>query len=480
MDTSDTLTREFATRDGAALAGPGRDDADPVLESLARTEAAYRSTRGVWARAIAEAERARDDLAAAEDARRAAEDEVRQLRDELAAEREQTARQRERANRLAAALKDVHKALFHGNVYDLILKACMTVTGATRGVYLAARGTDLLRARAAADVDGYPRKEPSAFVRALAAEVLGTGKAFVANEPAEWARFPAPDGPGESFADCLVAPAVLLGELSGVVLLADKPDGFDDEDARVVMGIGDQAAVALENQQLHAEVLRAYFSIVGVLADAIEAKDPYTRGHSAAVARLARRTAARLTDSEAVRAACCYGGLLHDVGKIGVSDGVLNKPGKLQPEEWTLMQAHVRIGRDLLARVPALDGVAEVVLHHHERYDGTGYPDGLKGDGIPLPARIVGVVDAYSAMTARRSYKESMPAAVARAELERCKGSHFDPRVVDAFLAVLDEPDEEADCPDDGCGLMPGATAEHDFRHVVRTPAIPVPPPRRT
>lgn len=473
MNTSELLSPDLTPADA-----PVSDDADPVLEGLDQADAAYRAMRARWARDLRDAQQARADLAAAEAARRAAEDEVRQLRADLAAERERTARQRERANRLAAALKDVHKALFHGNVYDLILKACMSVTGATRGVYLAARGPDRLRARAAADVDGYPRKEPSAFVRALAGEVLGTGKAFVANEPAEWARFPAPDGPGEAFADCLVAPAVLLGEVSGVVLLADKPDGFDDDDARVVMGIGDQAAVALENQRLHGEVLRAYFSIVGVLADAIEAKDPYTRGHSAAVARLARRTAARLSDSEAVRGACCYGGLLHDVGKIGVSDGVLNKPGKLQPEEWTLMQAHVRIGRDLLARVPALDGVAEVVLHHHERYDGTGYPDGLKGDRIPLPARIVGVVDAYSAMTAKRSYKESMPAAVARAELERCKGTHFDPKVVDAFLAVLDEPDDEAECPDDGCGLMPGPRAEYDFRHVLRTPAIPVPPPR--
>ncbi len=476
MDTSDTLTRDFATPAGSALVDPDADHADPVLDALAQAEATYRSTRAVWSRALQEAEQARDDRAAAEDARRTAEDEARQLRAELAAERERTVRHRERANRLAASLKEVHRALFGGNVYDLILKACMSVTGATRGVYLAARGPNLIRARAAADVDGYPRKEPSAFVRALAAEVLETGKAFVANDPAEWARFPAPDGPGEAFADCLVVPAVLLGEFNGIVLLADKPDGFDEDDARVVMGIGDQAGVALENQRLQAELLRAYFSVVGVLADAIEAKDPYTRGHSAMVARLARRTAARLTDSEAVRAACCYGGLLHDVGKIGVSDGVLNKPGKLQPEEWTLMQSHVRIGRDLLARVPALDGVAEVVLHHHERYDGTGYPDGMKGDAIPLPARIVGVVDAYSAMTARRSYKESMAPAAARAELERCKGSHFDPRVVDAFLAVLDEPDAEDDCPDDGCGVMPGLDAAHDFRHVVRAAGVLKPP----
>src|SRR4030095_11402518 len=111
-----------------------------------------------------------------------------------------------------------------------------------------------------------------------------------------------------------------------------------------------------------------------------------------------------LTDAE--RGLVCYGGLLHDVGKIGVSDGVLNKPGRLMPEEWELMRSHVRVGRDLLGHVPALEQVADVVLHHHERYDGGGYPDGLKGEEIPLTSRIVCVADAYCAMIAKRSYKE--------------------------------------------------------------------------
>jgi len=168
----------------------------------------------------------------------------------------------------------------------------------------------------------------------------------------------------------------------------------------------------------------------------------------------------------------CFGGLLHDVGKIGVSDGVLNKPGKLLPEEWDLMRSHVRIGRDLLSRVPVLSRVAEVVLHHHERIDGKGYPDSLSGEQIPLTARIIAVVDAYSAMTAKRSYKESMSEAEARAELVRCKGTHFDPAVVDAFLAALDDPVEEAPCPD-SCGPLPSFYHPEDLRHALggRRPA---------
>jgi HD-GYP domain-containing protein (c-di-GMP phosphodiesterase class II) len=180
-----------------------------------------------------------------------------------------------------------------------------------------------------------------------------------------------------------------------------------------------------------------------------------------------RRTAEKLGLSEAELSIVCFGGLLHDVGKIGVSDGVLNKPGKLLPEEWDLMRSHVRVGRDLLARVPALDSVADFVLHHHERYDGKGYPDGLSGEQIALAARIICAVDAYSAMVAKRCYKENMSEAEARQELLRCKGSHFDPAVVDALLAVLDTPAEEDDCPD-GCGLPPRFHHPAALRHALR------------
>ena len=235
------------------------------------------------------------------------------------------------------------------------------------------------------------------------------------------------------------------------------------------MSVGQNAGVAVHNQQLQAELMRAYFSVVGVLADAMEVKDPYTKGHCETVARWSRLTAAKLAEGdEKLRSVCCYGGLLHDVGKIGVSDGVLNKPGRLTPEEWSLMQSHVRIGRDLLAKVPELDGVVDVILHHHERWDGGGYPDGLRAEAIPLASRVVGVVDAYSAMISKRSYKDSMSSAEARAELTKCRGTHFDPAVVDAFLAVLDDPEPQPDATADGSWVMPGLHGADDFRHVLR------------
>jgi len=124
--------------------------------------------------------------------------------------------------------------------------------------------------------------------------------------------------------------------------------------------------------------------------------------------------------------------------------------------------AHVRIGRDLLARVPALQHVADVVLHHHEHYDGAGYPDGLGADQISLASRIICVADSYCAMTSKRSYKESAPPEEARQELVRCKGTHFDPQVVDAFLAALDEPEEEE------YTLLPELEEAGDFHHALR------------
>ena len=153
----------------------------------------------------------------------------------------------------------------------------------------------------------------------------------------------------------------------------------------------------------------------------------------------------------------CYAALLHDVGKIGVSDGILHKPGPLLPEERTAVQSHVTIGYDLIRSVPVLSDVATIVLHHHERYDGSGYPNQLSGGEIPIGARILAVVDAYCAMRDRRSYKEPLSDEAARAELHRCAGTQFDPDVVRAFLKILDEPESQDDDEDAiaECGPLP-------------------------
>ena len=196
---------------------------------------------------------------------------------------------------------------------------------------------------------------------------------------------------------------------------------------------------------LQDEERRAYVATIACLADAVQAKDPYTQGHCERVSHYARAAGERLGLSEAELRVTCYAALLHDVGKIGVSDGVLNKAGPLLPEERKLVEAHVRIGHDLLTGVPVLREVASAVLYHHERFDGLGYPEGLAGDRIPMASRIVAVVDAYCAMLDERSYKQAYPPERARAELIRCSGSQFDPRVVPAVLSAIDEVDAEVE-----------------------------------
>ncbi len=385
------------------------------------------------------------------------------LAGELAEERGRARRQRERAEQLAAGLKEIHRSLFAGDVYALILRACLSITGATRGAYLTCRGADQpLHVRAAVGMAGAAGDPPSPFLEALGRRVLAESDTLVRNEGEPLDGLPAP-GEEERFRNVVAMPVVLMRNLDGVVIAGDKTEGdFDEEDVETLLSVGDQAAVAVQNRHLERALQSAYVSTVSMLADAVEAKDPDTHGHCEMASRLARLIAERMGLSERERAVVCYAALLHDVGKIGVSDGVLNKPGPLLPEERELMRAHVRVGHDLLASVPALQPIAGVVLHHHERWDGTGYPDGMRGEEIPLAARIVAVVDAYCAMITLRSYKEAYEVAHARQELERCAGTQFDPRVVELFLAALDSP-QARDADGDfyaECGVLPA------FAHV--------------
>ncbi len=440
----------------AVAEGGTRLGADPVLAALHQAEEQYQEARAGWEQRLAEMGDARAAAASLHEANQRLTQELQKQQGLLARERQRAERQRERARQLAEGLKAVHRALFEGNVFALILKSCLTITGATRGLYLTVQG-DRTAVRAAVDVDGYPQAPPSEFIRALCRKALDGGDTLVCNRPEDFPAGRDEARPGEQFRNCIVAPVVLLRDLNGVAILADKLQGpFDRDDVETVLSVGDQAAVAVQNQQLQRELQGIYYGIVSLLADAVEAKDPYTHGHCEMVARYARLTAERLALGARERGVVCYGGLLHDVGKIGVSDGVLNKPGQLLPEEWQLMRSHVRVGRDLLARVPHLGEVSDVVLYHHERFDGKGYPDGLTGEEIPLPARIVCVADAYCAMVSKRSYKESSSLEQARAELARNRGTQFDPDVVDAFLAVLDEEARRGGDEEEGAALPPG------------------------
>lgn len=170
---------------------------------------------------------------------------------------------------------------------------------------------------------------------------------------------------------------------------------------------------------------------------AIEAKDAYTAGHSDRVADMSMILAERLGVSDREQFAVHMAAHLHDIGKIGIADGILLKTGKLTEAEFEVMKGHSAIGYKILKNNPELKDIAKMILHHHERYDGRGYPQGLSGDAIPLGARIIAVCDAFDAMVTKRTYKEQMTIEEAYDEIIREKGKQFDPRIADEFIAIL-------------------------------------------
>src|SRR3954469_24431935 len=208
--------------------------------------------------------------------------------------------------------------------------------------------------------------------------------------------------------------------------------------ARGVQG-GEQTLIAaLEAFQAESErFAETYHAMVRSLALALEARDGYTGEHSDAVERLSVAVAARLGLDRAQVADVQSTALLHDIGKIGIPDRVLHKPGRLPPGEGALMHEHPVIGERILRPLPGFGAVATAVRHEHERWDGRGYPDGLAGEDIPLPSRIVLACDAYHAMTSDRPYRRAMTAGEACQELARGAGTQFDPGVVEALLSVV-------------------------------------------
>jgi putative nucleotidyltransferase with HDIG domain len=181
----------------------------------------------------------------------------------------------------------------------------------------------------------------------------------------------------------------------------------------------------------------AYISSVRVVSAALDARDPYTRGHSERVSLFSRLIAQRIglekREREALEIAC----LFHDVGKIKTSDSILLKRGSLTPEEYWEMMQHAEYGAAILSSAPSLRQYIPAVRHHHERFDGTGYPDGLGGDCIPLHASIIAIADAFDAMTSDRPYRDALPAERALEELLAFSGSQFHPKLVDVFVEAM-------------------------------------------
>ena len=186
------------------------------------------------------------------------------------------------------------------------------------------------------------------------------------------------------------------------------------------------------------EIEKLSIEVTTALSQTIDAKDKYTKGHSNRVAKYSRMLAEALGENEKSQDKIYYVALLHDIGKIGVPNAIINKPGKLTDEEYEIIKMHPVIGGDILKTISSMPEISIGARSHHERYDGRGYPDGLAGEDIPWIARIIGVADAYDAMTSNRSYRNYLPQALVRAEIVKCRGIQFDPKVADAMLKLID------------------------------------------
>ncbi|MGZ9222211.1 MAG: HD domain-containing phosphohydrolase, partial [Anaerolineales bacterium] len=239
----------------------------------------------------------------------------------------------------------------------------------------------------------------------------------------------------------LLIPLQTKGELVGFIIVASKrsTQPYTHDDEVILSTLANQTAVVIENARLYEDLEATFVQTVVTLANAIDLRDTYTSSHSQRIAEWAAEIARILGCSAQEIQSIYWGGLLHDIGKIGIPDSILRKSGKLDPLEWEMIRKHTILGAQLVSPIKKLANVAPIIEYSHERYDGSGYPCGLKGDEIPLGARIVGVVDSYSAMRDERSYKKPVSHEEAIEELKRNAGILFDPQVVTVFLYVLNQ-----------------------------------------
>jgi len=247
----------------------------------------------------------------------------------------------------------------------------------------------------------------------------------------------------------MCAPLINRETVLGIVYVdsTNQANLFSREDLALFSALALKAGTAVDNSRLYDDLRSLFYNTVETLVRTIQAKDPYTSGHSTRVSRYSLLIADKLGLSTKEKHQLYLAAMLHDIGKIGVPDELLNRPGRLTEDEMDKVRNHVQLGASMIEMLGEMHPIVPLIRHHHEGYDGTGYPDGLKGEEIPLISRIVAVADMYDAMTSDRSYRKRRTQEYAISEIERTRGTKLDPRVSDAFLEVLREiaPEESSE-----------------------------------
>jgi len=337
--------------------------------------------------------------------------------------------------------------LERGELLSLVLKKSMEVVGSEAGtLWLLMEDNRLVPV----EVQGVKKELMQNLSlkngEGLAGKVVTNGKPVmvdnVKSEPC-WA-YHFDEVTGFTTKSILCIPLKVENKTIGCLELVNKPDNgnFTPNDMEMIMYFAGHMAVTLENSRLYSENKQLLESIAYVLISALDAREPFARKHSENVTNISLRIGNKLGLSTEDLKVLEWTALLHDVGKIGINDSVLLQPGSLSNEEWEIIKKHPDIGFKILKKVkPAhfADKISEGVLYHHERYDGKGYPTGLKQDQIPIFSRIVSIADAFDAITSDRPYRKKASMKKALEEIEKCSGYQFDPAITQVFFEVAKE-----------------------------------------
>jgi HD-GYP domain-containing protein (c-di-GMP phosphodiesterase class II) len=345
---------------------------------------------------------------------------------------------------ISNALLDLSRRLALAESLDEVLQRAVDLAARLlekprSSVWLQERAGDDLVVRA---LHGYERGDAAVLRRVAIPDeevraTLGPDEPFQLDAK----RFPAGLNADLARGRIAVAPLRLDGDRLGCIVVRTKPDGgtFDDRSMRLLAGVAHQVKLAVANASSFESLERTFLSTVEALANALEANDEYTSSHARWITDMALHVGGELgMDAKSLKR-LELGALFHDIGKIGIPEAILSKPGPLSDEEWKVVRLHPELGARILAPIERLEQVCEIVRHCHEHWDGSGYPNGLAGEEIPLESRVILVCDAYHAMTTDRPYRSRLPVEEACRRLRAAAGTQFDPQVVELFLA-LDAP----------------------------------------
>jgi len=301
---------------------------------------------------------------------------------------------------------------------------------ASEEMLLVKRGDDFKREM----VFGSRLMSPEGF----AAEALAAGQPAVLRDLAQVPAFTLPSYVTREGFRSLVAVPLVSGtrEIGILTIYFSEPSDVSSQVVTIISVIAGVTAAAVENSELVRRIETNYFATVEALTAAIEAKDPYTRGHSKRVTQFAIMLAERFGVSGTEIRNLQYGATLHDVGKIGIKGHILNKKGRLTREEYEIIKKHPVIGEHIIERVDFLQGARPIVRSHHERFDGTGYPDGLRDEEIPFLARVAGIADFFDALTSDRPYRTAFSVEETNMIIRERIGREFDPLVAKEFLEI--------------------------------------------